>query len=1301
MKKILSLLLALMLVTTSGVMVVGATDVSSSYLEGESFFYSFESESDLTHPGMKLDEQGTDKFQDPNIANYTTPGYGGSNGAVGIHMETASNNGNTGSGIVGFTMYPDKEYEFTMKLKLFSTENLKAAPTVSMFFMTNNVELFNDESCTQPSGVSSSNYQYTTYSTAELFPITDGKVYDGWVTFTKKISISNMFSSNKYVPKNKPVNLNLFLRIGGAHALTENIYTDEFNATCGTHTSSGAQRKSYWLEYAIDDIGLRPASYEDTAVETDPALWRISFDDSSWTSSVDNANVHYGYATSTQLVDDVPAAVADTSKKALEATYRQHNGNNGYMELNVYVSKPEMKLQYNRAYLISFWMKGSEAIAKYYADPAVTKNKKTQIIPERGQTARLNRVFPKWTGYTLPQAVTTEWTKYDILWYENIPGDLGMTDEGSWQLNFHIRTTAVPGTTDANATYTSPDGVTYGISDFKVYLDEFSVTPLDLAFNGDFARDGSDTDFTSVYYNGATNAQQRTENRDVISAGIFGSGTITEDASFFAASGIDNKNVLKVTANDAAPSQRVRMENGKEYRIGFWAKADDAASVGKQINTVLDRDIIGKIRDNQTVTLTETKSKTEVTVNTDNYDGYGQLTGATGSIPNYMYAETLENAWHNYTELALNSPTETIVYDDFYDRAFSKNTQAGKAPTAWVYQYYNGSEWVNSNEANYETSNVLSDEWTYYEMDYKWNYEGKHYRIPSLVIDADANYSLANIKIEELPDLTGVPAEFTAENIRVASKTGSNILSTGDEFTVTWDFASTGRVETEEAAGAIVKVYADNEIPYLIGTAKADKVGEITLTATHALFGKDLRVEVTPMDVNGDYGYASSVATGIKVALSVDTAFKLAPAETSVDWSATVRSADQTGLANVYVASYNADGQLLKATITPMNIVSGDNVISGNVPFTNDAVTLKMFLWDTNYAPMVEEKTIRLHAVNKDPFAGDDTINVVYLGDSLYAGAGASANAEKWVYQVGAWYEETYEKNGVTVNNFYKGVGGTTTEYSAARLYRDVIANDPDVVYVSHTCNDGNRDTRRNMEIIVRSLMTLENPPYIIFTRSTNRSLSESNGYGNQVANHYNLPLIDDRDAFIRAVEKNGNTMADYFIADGVHPNDLGYDVITEEIIARMETGRYYVKATEPAEKLLENSGAITSMTDFCSNDARVTATGFTAISNGVKSTAVGDTLSFSFTGNVLAFSYGLNQYACKLEVWVDNTLVSTINPYYGGLTSNQLVGKENSLILDIPNGNHNVVVKTVAGQDTSSTPQTVVYDIFTGTWQR
>ncbi len=1315
MKKVLSLILALMVVASSAIFTVSAADVSSTYLDSETFFYSFENESDLTHSGMRLDEQGTDNFQDPDIKNYTTPGAGGSNGAVGIHVETAVNNGNTSNGVTGFVMYPGKEYELSFKIKLFSTENLKKAPQMGVFFMTNNAEMFTDEACTQSEGRFSNRYQYTTHDLGTVIPVNNGVVSDGWHTYTTKVSIGTKFSSG-YVPADQPVPVFLFLRIGGVHALTDaSIYTDEFLASCGTHMSGTTERKSLWFEYAIDDIGFCPVSYEEEVVEEDPALWRVNFEKNDWQTS----EVLPGFMSSTAIVSDVPAEIADTSKGALEATYAPHTGNNGYMEFNIYTTNEDKKLQFNRAYLITYWLKGSPAMAEYYADkgkgdpglpnPANGTSVTTQLIPERGKVDRLERTWPKWQGYSMSYPLTETWTKHSAIWYEEIPEALGVNEEAANVLSFHLRIAAVPCVKDATTwSWTSSKGNTYKASDFKMYLDEFSIMPLDLAYNGDFARDGSDTEHSTVGYNGAAGKVVQGYNVDAVSATAFKNGTITEDASFAAATGIQNENVLKVTTEDGAPAQNIRIEKGRDYRIGFWAKADDAASVGKQINTVLDRDIIGEIRDNQVTTVKETKSNTDVTINTEEYDGYGALTGVTGSIPKYLYSGTLENKWHNPTVLSLNGPTETLVYDDFYDRAFSKNTQAGKEPTAWVYQYYNGSEWVNTNTANsYSTTNVLSDEWTYYEMDYRWDYVGKHYRIPSLVIDADANYSLANIKVEDVTDVIANPAEFTATNIQVVSETGSDILYTGDKFTVTWDFESTNGVATQEAnGGSLVKVYQVNgSEKALIGTAKADAAGRATLTATANLFGKDLAVEVVPLDVNGDYGISASVDTEIKVALAVDTSFKLAAGETSVDFSATIKSDEITGNATAYVAAYDSNNQLVSVKPTVIAYQDGDNTVSGNVPFADAAVTLKLFLWDSEtFAPMIKEKTIEMKAVVSDPFAGDDTINVVYLGDSLYAGAGSSNTNERWVNQVGAWYEETYAKDGVTVNNFYKGAGGTTTEYSVARLYRDVIANDPDVVYISHTCNDGNRDTRRNMEIMVRTLMELENPPYIIFTRSTNRGLSESNGYGNQVAEHYGLPLIDDREAYVRALAENGNAMADYFIADGVHPNDLGYDVITGEIIARMETGRYWYRPTEPSAKLLENSGNITSMTSFSSQDARVTASGFTAVSAskaGMKSTAVGDTLSFSFTGNVLAFEYGLNEAASKIEIWVDNELKMTCDPYYNGQTGNMLVGKEGSLLLDLENGTHNVVMKTVTGQAASATPQTVVYDIFTGTWEK
>ena len=1187
MKKMMSLLLSLaMILSAAGMITAGAAEVTTSFKDETGFYFSFENKSDFNHSDMILDSIGLSNFKTPGVSRYCDGAYG-SNGAVAISVETASGNGNVGNGISNVKMIPGKEYELTMDMKLFSPENFAALPNVNLFFMLQNVQVYEDAACSKPLSVSTSDFHLISFSGSEAFKFEeDGKSVSGdWGHFSQNITLSNVFSG-KYVKPDEPVNINLFIRMGAnPHALTgTSDFTSEFVAQCGKVSETDA-RTALWMEYAIDNIGLRPASIEpEEPVEKDSALWRASFENESWANETEGVSLHASYA-KTALSTDVPSEIAETSKSSLELTYTGWTGNGGYTEIVANVTDNNKKMWYNRAYEVSFWAKGSQAVADYYNEHA-KDGQKLMFIPERNNGSRLDRTKPMWNDFKLNDPITTEWTKYTYLYYEELPMSLGRDGENAWETKFDLRFSCVPSLA-ANA----PEA-----ADYKIYLDDFTVTPLDIVHNGDLAiADASQSDYSYAWYDGAANATTvGLAGEDTKTPAIFHNGTIDTVTDF---PETESKNVLTVTEDGGAPYQGVDIENGKTYQISFWAKADDAESVGQPINLVLDRDIQGQILDDSEPTYTKvpkwasyTLDKTDtkdITLNTEHYDGYGAPTEETGSIPFYLYGGTIANAYHKPGELTPTNYEETLVYDDYYDRMLSKNTQEGQEPTAWGYQYYDGTEWVGTNDkAEITSDETLGEDWTLYTVEYQWNYPGKHYRMPKLTFLDNANYSLTDIKVEEVEgtDPNAKP-EFHIENLTATSD--KTILNSTDSILLTWNFVSTGEVEAVEGDGkSLVKVYADNGGDLaLIGTTRADNAGRTEIRASADLFGKNLVFEVIPVDSKGNYGVGAQAAFAGRIALSASSELKLNLDKTSADWSANILTDNVSGTASVYVATYNQNNKLIAVSEEPFAYASGENTKTGTVQISSAATTVKLFVWDENLKPMLAEKKISLMPVNNNPFAGDNNINVVFLGDSIYAGAGAEPQSERWVNKVGAWFTNTYAKNGVTVTPHYKGVGGTTTDYSLVRVMRDVVDLDPDIVFFSHTCNDGNRDTRRNMESVVRTLASLDNPPYIVFTRTTNRSYSESNGYGNQVAEFYGLPLIDDLEAFKAATNGTGVSMSDLFISDGVHPSNAGYQVIADEIIRCMETGRYYQKAIDRADKLIENSGAIAEATWFSSTD--------------------------------------------------------------------------------------------------------------------
>ncbi len=479
---------------------------------------------------------------------------------------------------------------------------------------------------------------------------------------------------------------------------------------------------------------------------------------------------------------------------------------------------------------------------------------------------------------------------------------------------------------------------------------------------------------------------------------------------------------------------------------------------------------------------------------------------------------------------------------------------------------------------------------------------------------------------------------------------------------------------------------------------------QIQLTAGEHILTVD--AEQIKVLTDGGYGvkfYTDAITlTPIHGILGSGASFTESADHTGGTWSFDMIAAGLSGTLYGYIASYSGN-RLVDVVIEPLSYVSGENKFTGTVPAGVGVDKMKFFVWDANGMPYAKENEVTFMEINEEPFAGDDEINVVFIGDSIYEGAGATPG-NRWTDRVSNWFKATYEKDGVTVNCYNEGVGGSTTDYSLVRMFRDVIDHNPDVVFFSCSCNDIG-DTRRNMESFLLTLMEQDQVPYVIFNRTTNRGFSTTNGYGNQIAAHYNIPFVDDYAAFKRAVAESGKGIADFFTDDGVHPNDSGYKVIADEMIACLSSGRYYHKPVSDGTKViansitLENADFMSSQSDAITKMGSWTSDGSTGERAYMHSTQVGDTLEFTFTGNMLAFEHGLHDPAGKYEVYVDDQLAMTCNPQYNGITTYfHFVCKADTVNLDLPDGEHTVRVVTVPGDKTTDETYAVrIFNIITG----
>ena len=623
------------------------------------------------------------------------------------------------------------------------------------------------------------------------------------------------------------------------------------------------------------------------------------------------------------------------------------------------------------------------------------------------------------------------------------------------------------------------------------------------------------------------------------------------------------------------------------------------------------------------------------------------------------------------------------------------------------YQYVIGGDQVSSSSSPVENHPwQISNEWQTFTTTYATNFQvkegmeavapGVNPRCASTYLytyDAEGNVSpygtvicIDDFAVEELP----VP---TVENI-LFSREGSTIR-------VNYTYVPAGS-EAENKDATLIRAFMKNgETETNIGTFS----GNEAFTVPAIAFAKEVFYEIIPVDENGNIGNAKTALCSEIFDFNIETELKADITETVAEYKMVANSAKGADLCcTMLLASYNGN-KLIDVYSEDITIEDGYNSVYGTFEFPGNANKVKMMIVDkASFAPVVDVKEIKLSDANADPFAGDDEINIVFLGDSIYAGSGASSVDNRWVTKVGKWFEETYEDENTAVNWYNQGKGGTTSHYSFVRIERDVLKYNPDIVFVTMTPNDGNTDTTREMESVIRTLQELPNPPYIMMTYFTNRSWRVSPGYGDAVAEHYGIPVYNNTVDLKNDMEATGREIEAYF-ADGTHPNDAGYAVIADGIIDWISSGRHFAKP-DNAEKLADNAVTMVS-SQFISaeDDSVVTREGsWVAGSNYLQTNQEGDMLSFTFDGNFIAFEHGLHKNSGKYEVYVDGELKFTGNPYYNNIETYMMVCKGDSTYLDLEDGEHIVEIKTVASQNAETTAENYgvrLYDIIVGTVAR
>lgn len=213
-------------------------------------------------------------------------------------------------------------------------------------------------------------------------------------------------------------------------------------------------------------------------------------------------------------------------------------------------------------------------------------------------------------------------------------------------------------------------------------------------------------------------------------------------------------------------------------------------------------------------------------------------------------------------------------------------------------------------------------------------------------------------------------------------------------------------------------------------------------------------------------------------------------------------------------------------------------------------------------------------------------VTIVYFGGSITNHEGYRIYSEEW-------FKQNFPGSEITAIN--AGIGGTGSDLGVFRMDDDVMAHNPDLVFIEFAVNDSRTDSltiSRSMEGIVRKLMKHCPESDICFLYTLNQPMLDDLLKGNlfrsmrimeNVAEHYEIPsvnfsmdvvdlLVNDSLIF-KGEKKVDNVSEKIFTTDGTHPTlDYGHKIYTKTLtrsmleMSKMKTGKKRANVIPPLD---------------------------------------------------------------------------------------------------------------------------------------
>ena len=250
----------------------------------------------------------------------------------------------------------------------------------------------------------------------------------------------------------------------------------------------------------------------------------------------------------------------------------------------------------------------------------------------------------------------------------------------------------------------------------------------------------------------------------------------------------------------------------------------------------------------------------------------------------------------------------------------------------------------------------------------------------------------------------------------------------------------------------------------------------------------------------------------------------------------------------------------------------------------------------------------RLAGVIKKLQAGDE-VTVAYLGGSITQGSSAG-NELCYARLTTDWLMEQFPD--AKINYVNAGIGATGSYIGVHRCDEQILAHDPDLVFIDFSVNDTSDRLTTNKatyESLIRKIWKHSTSPAIITIAMTQENGTSVQDAHYEIAAKYGIPMISYRNAILDVIDK-GYIEWDDISDDDIHPNIPGHAVLTKMIT-------HYISTVVDDVDSIDTSNDPVLPEPNADGDKFENATLIRATSDACKSTGVFDPMTGTSFGNL------------------------------------------------------------------------------------